>query len=60
ENVYFNDQTVSYTKTVSGMNIFYQNVTVTNNATLSFNFIQTVIINPPFRVNAGSQFFLYY
>ncbi|WP_207214892.1 hypothetical protein, partial [Bacteroides thetaiotaomicron] len=22
--------------------------------------IQTVIINPPFTVNAGSQFFLYY
>ena len=33
ENVYFNDQTVSYTQTVSGMNIFSQNVTVTNNAT---------------------------
>ena len=60
ENVYFNDQTVSYTQTVSGMNIFSQNVTVTNNATLTFNFIQTVIINPPFTVNAGSQFFLYY
>lgn len=60
ENVYFNDQTVSYTQTVSVMNIFSQNVTVTNNATLTFNFIQTVIINPPFTVNAGSQFFLYY
>ena len=60
ENVYFNDQAVSYTQTVSGMNIFSQNVTVTNNASLTFNFIQTVIINPPFTVNAGSQFFLYY
>jgi subtilisin family serine protease len=57
-DVHFNDRTVSLTQAVSGVSIFSQNITVTSNATLTFNFSNMVTINAPFTVNAGSQLFL--
>ena len=59
-DVHFNNRTVSANQTVSsvsGWHIFSQNVTVTSNATLTFNSSGggMVTINAPFTVNNNSQ-----
>ena len=53
--VLFNDRTVSTNQIVAGGNIFSQNVTVTSNATLTFNANNMVTIEAPFTVNNNSQ-----
>ena len=55
EIVTFNDKTVSSTQSVTGWIIMSKNVTVTNGAKLTFNAGESVTINTPFTVNAGSQ-----
>ncbi len=46
---------VSSTQTVAGWIIMSKNVTVTNGAKLTFRTGESVTINAPFTVNAGSQ-----
>lgn len=53
--VTFNNQTVSSNQTITGWVIQSENVTVTNGAKLTFNAGESVTINTPFTVNAGSQ-----
>lgn len=53
--VTFNDKTVSSTQSVTGWIIMSKNVIVTNGAKLTFNAGESVTINTPFTVNAGSQ-----
>ncbi len=55
ETVHFNDKTISSTQLVSGWNIFSQNITVINGATLTLAGSQSITINPPFTVNNGSS-----
>ncbi|GHT89045.1 hypothetical protein FACS189474_5320 [Bacteroidia bacterium] len=54
--VQFTNQTVSSNRTpYSCHNLEVQNVTVTNNAKLTLNAPNRVIINGPFKINSGSQ-----
>ena len=51
----FNNQNVTSNTVISGNIISTQNVTVSNNAKLTFNPGVSVTINTPFTVNSGSQ-----
>lgn len=53
--VTFNNKTVSSNQTVVGWIIQSENVTVTNNAKLTYDAGESVTINTPFTVNSGSQ-----
>lgn len=53
--VTFNDKTVSTDQNITGWNISSKNVTITNGAKMIFNAGESVTINTPFTVNAGSQ-----
>ena len=44
---------------VAGWQIYTENVIVTNNAKLTFNFEDQIIINHPFAVNFGSKLEIY-
>lgn len=56
----FNNRTVTSNTFISGGNIFTQNVSVSNGATLTFYFERSITINAPFTVNSGSQLTLTY
>lgn len=53
---YLTNQTISTSKTVTGENIVVQNVSITNNATLTLKSETSITINAPFVVEKDSQF----
>lgn len=57
-DAFYSNKTVSSNYTFLGNNIFSENVTVTNNAILTLKCKQSVTINLPFTVNAGTQFIM--
>lgn len=59
ESVTFNNTSVSSDKTVYGWNINSNNVSVTNDAELTFSVGNTLTITAPFTVNTGSVLSIY-
>lgn len=53
--VVFSNQTVSSDEFVAGTEVLSENVTVTNGAKLTFQIKQSIVINPPFTVDGGSE-----
>lgn len=55
QSTIFSNQTVTVNKTVTGVDLFSENITVTNNSLLVLKGSNSVTINKPFTVNIGSQ-----
>lgn len=54
-DAFYTDKTVAYSIIFSGNNILAQNVTVTNNAKLTFRANNSVTIDSPFTIHQGAQ-----
>lgn len=53
--IVFSNQTVSSDEFVAGTEILSENITVTNGAKLTLQGKQSVVINPPFTLDGGSE-----
>lgn len=53
--VVFSNQTVSSDEFVAGTEVLLENVTVINRAKLTLQGKQSIVINPPFTVDGGSE-----